>query len=42
MKLAGLIVAVLLLGLVAFLQHEEIVALRGQRDRALAACDGGE
>lgn len=42
MKLAGLIVAVLVLALVAFLQHEEIRALRGQRDRALAACDADQ
>lgn len=35
-------VAVLVLGLVAFLQHEEIRSLRGERDRALAACDAQE
>ena len=42
MKTAALLVGLLVLGAIAFLQHEEIAALRGQRDRALAACDGAE
>jgi hypothetical protein len=41
-KLAALILAALAVGFVVFCQHEEIRALRGQRDRALAACNAEE
>lgn len=42
MRIAALIVVSLVLGLFVFLQHEEIVALRGQRDRALQTCEADE
>jgi hypothetical protein len=37
-KLGAAIVGALVLGLLVWLQYEEILALRGERDRALAAC----